>query len=126
VNDAVRRSRSRQTGLPRHFGAQARHRPGTSVDARMAAGARIRTWELLREQILSLPPLAARPPRLSRKGEVLVYSSSPSPAPPSKSDSRPWSIKTACSRGTTRSEEESVRAGVGRARLSVTRRTRPH
>ena len=27
------------------------------------AGARIRTWELLREQILSLPPLAARPPR---------------------------------------------------------------
>lgn len=28
-----------------------------------AAGARIRTWELLREQILSLPPLAARPPR---------------------------------------------------------------
>ena len=28
-----------------------------------SAGARIRTWELLREQILSLPPLAARPPR---------------------------------------------------------------
>src|SRR5208282_698853 len=32
------------------------------------AGARIRTWELLREQILSLPPLAARPPR-RRRGE---------------------------------------------------------
>ena len=32
---------------------------------RSSAGARIRTWELLREQILSLPPLAARPPRRS-------------------------------------------------------------
>ncbi len=31
------------------------------------AGARIRTWELLREQILSLPPLAARPPRRARR-----------------------------------------------------------
>lgn len=33
------------------------------------AGARIRTWELLREQILSLPPLAARPPRRCRREE---------------------------------------------------------
>ena len=34
------------------------------------AGARIRTWELLREQILSLPPLAARPPRHHRREET--------------------------------------------------------
>ena len=36
---------------------------------RKGAGARIRTWELLREQILSLPPLAARPPRLRQLDE---------------------------------------------------------
>ena len=37
------------------------------------AGARIRTWELLREQILSLPPLAARPPRLAeQEGAPLI------------------------------------------------------
>ena len=42
-----------------------------------SAGARIRTWELLREQILSLPPLAARPPRLGPATVGGVISSSP-------------------------------------------------
>ncbi len=41
--------------------------PVRHVRGGSGAGARIRTWELLREQILSLPPLAARPPRLGEE-----------------------------------------------------------
>jgi hypothetical protein len=43
------------------------------------AGARIRTWELLREQILSLPPLAARPPRRDVSEGPMSFMVLPSP-----------------------------------------------
>ena len=56
-------------------GAGSNPSPGTAPRFE-AAGARIRTWELLREQILSLPPLAARPPRLSAATVGRVISSS--------------------------------------------------
>src|SRR5579871_5938386 len=88
-----------------------------------SAGARIRTWELLREQILSLPPLAARPPRREGEDGARPYSSSPSSGSPSGSVGSSTRIASGRPIGDRRGSVSEV-AGP-RARSGI-RRTRPH
>ncbi len=88
-----------------------------------AAGARIRTWELLREQILSLPPLAARPPRPRVREERSSFNRlpmalrSPSPRPPPRSR-RPRALPRRAAPHPPETQARATGAAVRRARAS--------